>query len=202
MEGRDKINCWERCRIFGGLKGYVRHRSQREKWTTRVEGGVEYLHRDPVSPRRRQKGKSQIWDSKIWSLVPRNTALARASSIYKRQTRPLVREGAPQKQDRGAWHQDLQTDWPSVAKWLWLWLGEVKSRVETGSNTSTVVLLVVRGDEKGSLESERVKYDRECHGTRTREWLRWREPAAIVNDRPVLSSERAPQINKSATVWQ
>jgi hypothetical protein len=33
-------------------------------------------------------------------LDPRQTALARASSIYKRQTRPLVREGAPQKQDR------------------------------------------------------------------------------------------------------
>jgi hypothetical protein len=57
-------------------------------------------------------------------------------SIYKRQTRPLVREGAPQKQDRncqtviniwswvldGARHQDLLTDWPSVAMWLWLWL--------------------------------------------------------------------------------
>jgi hypothetical protein len=31
---------------------------------------------------------------------PRKTALARASSTYKRQTRPLVREGAPQEQDR------------------------------------------------------------------------------------------------------
>jgi hypothetical protein len=30
----------------------------------------------------------------------RKTALARASSIYKRQTHPLIREGAPQKQDR------------------------------------------------------------------------------------------------------
>jgi hypothetical protein len=45
-------------------------------------------------------------------------ALARASSIHKRQTRPLVREGASQKQDRncetviksGARHQDLLTD--------------------------------------------------------------------------------------------
>jgi hypothetical protein len=40
----------------------------------------------------------------MWSRVPRDsdpreTALARANSIYKRQTRPLVREGAPQKQD-------------------------------------------------------------------------------------------------------
>jgi hypothetical protein len=39
----------------------------------------------------------------MWSRVPkdsdpRKTALARASNIYKRQTRPFVREGAPQKQ--------------------------------------------------------------------------------------------------------
>jgi hypothetical protein len=52
------------------------------------------------------------------------TALARTSSIYKRQTRPLVRESGPQKQDRNcqtvinirSWapdrarHQDLLTD--------------------------------------------------------------------------------------------
>jgi hypothetical protein len=68
-------------------------------------GGVEYLHRDPASRRRRRKGKSQISESKIWSRVtrdsdPRKTALARASSTYKRQTPPVVREGAPQKQDR------------------------------------------------------------------------------------------------------
>jgi hypothetical protein len=40
------------------------------------------------------------------------------------------------------------------------------------------------------LESETVKYGRESYGTRTREWLRWRVPTAIVNDRPILSSER------------
>jgi hypothetical protein len=43
------------------------------------------------------------------------------------------------------------------------------SRVEAGSNTSTVALLVVGGDKKGSLESETVKYGREFHGTRIRE---------------------------------
>jgi hypothetical protein len=77
----------------------------------------------------------------VWSRVPRDsdprkTALTRASSKYKRPTLPLVREGTPQKQDRncqtiiniwswapdGARHQDLLTDWPSVAMWLWLWL--------------------------------------------------------------------------------
>jgi hypothetical protein len=98
-------------------------------------GGIEYLHRDPASRRRRRKGKSQIWDSKIWSRVPRDsdpreTALARTS---KRQTHPLARKSAPQKRDRNcqgvikiwSWapdwarHQDLLTDWPLVAMWLW-----------------------------------------------------------------------------------
>jgi hypothetical protein len=61
-------------------------------------GGIEYLHRDPASRRRRRKGKSQIWDSKIWSRVPRDsdprkTALARAS-----KDRPvLLLERAPHK---------------------------------------------------------------------------------------------------------
>jgi hypothetical protein len=55
--------------------------------------GVEYLHRETTSRRRRRKGKSQMWDNKIWSRVsrdsdPRKTALARASSIYK--DRPIL----------------------------------------------------------------------------------------------------------------
>jgi hypothetical protein len=37
-----------------------------------------------------------------------------------------------------------------------------------GSNTSTVTLRVVGGDEKGSLKSETVKYGHEFYGTRTR----------------------------------
>jgi hypothetical protein len=40
-----------------------------------------------------------------------------------------------------------------------------RARVEAGSNTSTVSLRVVGGDEKGSLESETVKYGRESQGT-------------------------------------
>jgi hypothetical protein len=39
---------------------------------------------------------------------------------------------------------------PRPAEWI--------TRVEAGSNTSTVTLRVVRGDEKGSLKSETVKY--------------------------------------------
>jgi hypothetical protein len=59
--------------------------------------------RSPASRRRRRKWKSRIWDSKIWSRVPRDsdpkmTALARTSSNYKRQTPPLVRDSAPHQQ--------------------------------------------------------------------------------------------------------
>jgi hypothetical protein len=80
------------------------------------------------------------------------------------------------------------------------WSNASVSRVEAGSNTSTAALRVVGGDEKGSLKSGTVKYGSEFHRTRTREWLRWRGPAAIINDRPVLSSEGAPGINKPAAV--
>jgi hypothetical protein len=93
-------------------------------------GGVEYLHRDPASRRRRRKGKSRIWDSKIWSRVQRDldpimTALARASSNCKRQIHPLVRENAPTSTNPqlSESNQDLvvsprwvlysKTDWPA-----------------------------------------------------------------------------------------
>jgi hypothetical protein len=44
----------------------------------------------------------------------------------------------------------------------------IVTRVEAESNTSTVTLRVVGGDEKGSLESKTVKYGHESYGTRTR----------------------------------
>jgi hypothetical protein len=71
--------------------------------------------------------------------------------------------------------------------------------VEAGSNTSPVTLRVLGGDEKGSLKSETVKYNHESQGTRTRERLGWRGPAAYTKDRPVLTSEIEPQKNKTIT---
>jgi hypothetical protein len=41
--------------------------------------------------------------------------------------------------------------------------------MEAESNTSTVTLRVVGGDEHGSLKSEAVKYCRESQGTQTKE---------------------------------
>jgi hypothetical protein len=66
------------------------------------------------------------------------------------------------------------------------------TRVEAGSNTSTVTLRVVGGDEKECLKCETVKYGLKSQGTRTRVRLRWQGPAANTKDRPDLSSERAP----------
>jgi hypothetical protein len=125
-------DCSARCFLFSSRSTLLWGRLT--ELTHPCGGGVEYVHRDPASRRRRRKGKSRNWDSKIWSRDPkdsdpRNTALARPSSIYKRQNRPLVRGGAPEKQDRdcqrviniwswspdGARHQDLLIDWPSVA---------------------------------------------------------------------------------------
>jgi hypothetical protein len=62
-------------------------------WLYPCLGGFECLHRDRGRRRRQREGKHQVWGSKIWS---RKTRLARASSIYKRHTRPLIREGAPE----------------------------------------------------------------------------------------------------------
>jgi hypothetical protein len=66
--------------------------------------------------------------------------------------------------------------------------------VEAGSNTSTVTLRVVGGDERESLKSETIKYGHESQGTRARERLGWGGPAAHTKDRHVLSSvEGAPE---------
>jgi hypothetical protein len=72
--------------------------------------------------------------------------------------------------------------------------------MEVGSNISTLTLRVVGGKEKGILESETVKYGHESQVTWTQELLGWRGPAAIVNDRPVLSSETALHLKKPAGV--
>jgi hypothetical protein len=45
---------------------------------------------------------------------------------------------------------------------LTLTLKSLHTRVEAGSNTSTVTLRVVGGDEKESLKTETVNYGHEC----------------------------------------
>jgi hypothetical protein len=95
-----------------------------------------------------------------------------------------------------AWHHDwLMTDRQSQCDFdsehVLLW-----ACVEAWWSISTVALRVVGGDENVSFESETVKYGRESHGTRTREWLRWRGPAAIVNN-----SQSASLSWTKAPIW-
>jgi hypothetical protein len=79
--------------------------SKPRRLETRVEAGSNTTNVTPASRRMRRKWKSRIWESKMWprvlrDSVPKMTALARASSNCKRQTHPLVREGAPNQQTR------------------------------------------------------------------------------------------------------
>jgi hypothetical protein len=89
-----------------------------------------------------------------------------------------------------------------VIRELSLYISRQDTRVEAGSNTSTVTLRVGGGAEMGSLKCETGKYGLKSHGTRTREKLRWQGPASHTKDRPDLSSERAPYKNKTVTVTQ
>jgi hypothetical protein len=98
----------------------------------------------------------------------------------------------------GQWTRTLKRD----TCFLW---GPTRVYITRGknnweSNTSTVTLRVVGGDEKGSLRTETVKYGRNSQCTRTRERLRWQRPAAHTKDRPVLSSEKATHGIKNVTV--
>jgi hypothetical protein len=53
-----------------------------------------------------------------------------------------------------------------------------------------------------SPKFETVMYGHGPCGTWNLEWLRWWEPATVVNYRLVPSSESAPHINKSTSMWQ
>jgi hypothetical protein len=81
-------NNGNRCFLRGPCRDVMR-RTSLELDLLPCGGGVKYLHRSPESRRRRRKWKSRIWDSKLWSRVPRDTdsrmtALANASSSCKR----------------------------------------------------------------------------------------------------------------------
>jgi hypothetical protein len=65
--------------------------------------------------------------------------------------------------------------------------------MEAGSNTSTVALQVVGGDEKGSLKSETMKYGHESPGATL-------SRASSIHKRQTSSLVRAPHTNKAVTV--
>jgi hypothetical protein len=65
--------------------------------------------------------------------------------------------------------------------------------VEAGSNTSSVTLRAVGGDETGSLKSKTVKYGRESNGIQIRERLHWQGQQHVQKQTRPLVREGAPQ---------
>jgi hypothetical protein len=84
-----------------------------------------------------------------------------------------------------------RTDWLSVVKWLWLWLKNWAIPCRGGVQCLHY--------SPASRRRQRKRNSRiwDSKGVRTRKWTSWRGPAAIVNDKPVLLSERASYVNKS-----
>jgi hypothetical protein len=120
-------------------------------------GRVEYLHRSFTSRRRRRKGKSRIWDSKIWSRVPwdsdsRMTALARASSNCKRQIRPLVRESVP--------HQMPDSNKNLVVSPRWTLYSETEYPTDRRSLHKTRLIMTCLVSRSGSVNANTVT---ECY---------------------------------------
>jgi hypothetical protein len=83
------------------------------------------------------------------------------------------------------------------------------TRVEAGSNTSTVTLRVVGGNEKGSLKSETVKYGRESQGTRSEnncagkghQHIRKTDPSSRQRGRPPKKQDRNCQTVINIWSW-
>jgi hypothetical protein len=113
------MNCSKLCYLHGPCRDVISRiieaGSNTSTVTLRVVGGDE---------------KGSLECETVWSRDPRGSdqrkiALARASSIYKSQTRPLVREGAPQEKNRNChtsnkdlvvspkWALYTKTDWPA-----------------------------------------------------------------------------------------
>jgi hypothetical protein len=76
------------------------------------------------------------------------------------------------------------------------------SRVEAGSNTSTVTLPVVGGDEKGSLKFETVKYGRKSQGTTTEKDCAGKGQQHVQMTDPCSRQRGRPTKNKTVTVKQ
>jgi hypothetical protein len=105
----------------------------------RVEAGKNTSIVIPVSRKRRQKGNPVVSDETVMYVYETSATLTTDRLHYKLQTCSLVRKNAPRRRakqfsskrkekvkfghgpQRGARHQDILTDWPSVVKQLQLW---------------------------------------------------------------------------------
>jgi hypothetical protein len=82
------------------------------------------------------------------------------------------------------------------------WGDLVQTRVEEGSNISTVTLRVVGGEKEESLKSETVKYDREYQGTEPEKDCTGKGQQHIQKADPPSHQRGRPTNNKTVTVKQ
>jgi hypothetical protein len=127
----------------------------------------------------------------------------------RRQTRPLVRDCAPQRQHSNLqtenniwsqvlewmWHQDILTDWSSVVTWLWLWISSLCTNVTSKYEDLALQVGSLRWDSK---IWPCVLRDFDLRVTA----LARPRSNCTVNYRPVLSSEKGLHNYKPATVWR
>jgi hypothetical protein len=99
-----------------------------------VEAGKNTSTVIPASRKRRRKGKPVVSDETVMYGYESSATLTIDRLHYLSQTRPFAKEGAPRRRakqfsgkrkekvksghgpQRGARHQDILTDWPSVVK--------------------------------------------------------------------------------------
>jgi hypothetical protein len=99
------FNNGRQCFSWGPCKGVIlKNKWRHSSVLTRVEAGSNTSTVTLRVVGGDEKGSLKCETEKIWSRDPRGSdqrkvALASASSIYKSQTRPLVREGAPQEKE-------------------------------------------------------------------------------------------------------
>jgi hypothetical protein len=149
----------------------------------------------------------------------------------RRQTRPLVREGSPQRQHgkfqtenniwsqvpEWTWHQGILINWPSVVTWLWLWLAAlpmVTLKISPCTNvTLTLGWITLFMRDMGEAALHREDEVTVKQGDTKMNWpinrrsqcnLKLNLRHCTANYRPVLSSERAPYMKtkKEAIVTQ
>jgi hypothetical protein len=120
-------------------------------------GGVKYLHRDPAT-RRSLKYETVKYGCESQGTRTRERLRC---SIYRRQTRPLVREGAPQKQDH--------TCHTVINIWSWAQMGlDTKTYWLTVNRNVTLTFDLFKSVE--FRDSSLPGYELESRGIELRNW--------------------------------
>jgi hypothetical protein len=95
----------------------------------------------------------------------------------------------------GAWHQDWLADWPSVVIWLWVseWVSEWPlESPQVEGEWPVVVRALLSPNRRPHFKTRKSLWKNKnmvmgLNGTRNRDWLCWRGPAAIFSTRPLQS---------------